>query len=100
MDTETSYDVFGLSPITCLFRNMKRSPLRLGPCTVDAATFQTVGKRAVPVVEFEDRLVVVHGQVCESDRPPLGITLEVEVGLNSIPYRVLWLFGRWSTRPS
>ena len=36
-------------------------------------------------VELVDRLILVDGQVCESDRPALGIILEVEAefGLGS-----------------
>ena len=55
----------------------------------------------MPVVELEDRLVEIHGQVCKSDDPSLGITLEVEleVDLKSITRHLLRLFGRRPGRP-
>ena len=45
---------------------------------VDAASLQTVGKWAVCVVELVYGLVIVDGQVRESDYPALGVAVEGE----------------------
>ena len=69
-----------LNPPTCLLQEHEEIVAAVVPLDVDAAALQTVGKRAVFVVELEDRLDrVVDGQVREPNSPSLGVAPEVVV---------------------